>query len=105
MRSRIAVECNCMWRLPFMPDCLLEEGFGRGYVAFAAKPEVDSLSTLVYRSIEVGLVAAHLDIGLIDSPGATSRRAKTIPAFDELRRIPLYPTQDGGMSKVQSAFR
>ena len=66
-----------------MPDCLLEEGFGRGYVAFAAKPEVDSLSTLVYRSIEVGLVAAHLDIGLIDSPRATTGSSKAVPALDE----------------------
>ena len=88
-----------------MPDCLLEERLGRGYIARPAEPEVDRLSTLVYRSIEVGPVAAHLDIGLIDPPGATSRPAKTIPAFDELRCVPLHPTQDGGMSKVQSALR
>src|SRR5450631_2287854 len=94
-----------MWRLPLMPDCLLEEGLGRRYIAGAAEPEVDRLSALVYRSIEVGPVAAHLDIGLIDSPGATSGPAKAIPAFDELRCIPLHPTQDGGMRKVQSALR
>ena len=93
-----------MWRLPHMPDCLLEEGLGRGYVACAAEPEVDRLSTLVYRSIEVGPVAANLDVGLIDSPGATSEPTKAIPAFDELRCIPLHSTQDGGMSKVQSAL-
>ena len=50
-------------------------------------------------------MAAYLDIGLIDSPGATSGSAKAIPAFDELRGIPLHRTQDGGMCKVQSAFR
>src|SRR5665213_2912796 len=92
MRSRIAVEGDRMWRLPLMPDCLLEEGLGREH-------------TLIYRSIEVGPLAAHLNIGLIDSPGATSGPAKTIPAFDELRCIPLHPTQDGGMRKVQSALR
>src|ERR1017187_9319301 len=102
MRSRIAVEGNRMWRLPPMHDCLFEEGLGRGSVACPAEPEVERLSTLVYRSIEVGPVAAHLDISLIGSPGATSGPAKTIPAFDELRCIPLHPTQDGGISKVQS---
>jgi len=50
-------------------------------------------------------LAAHLDIGLIDSLGTTSGSAKAIPAFDELRHIPLHPTQDGGMSKMQSALR
>jgi hypothetical protein len=49
-------------------------------------------------------VAAHFDIGLIYSPGATSGVAKAIPAFDELRCILLHPTQDGGMRKVQSAL-
>jgi len=88
-----------------MPDCLLQEGFRCGYIAGPAEPEVDRLPTFVYRSIEVGLFAAHLDIRLIDSPGAASGPAKTIPALDELRCIPLHPTQDCGMSKVQSALR
>ena len=71
----------------------------------AAEPEVDRLSTLVYRSIEVSPVPAHLDIGLIDLPGATSGPAKAIPAFDEHRCIPMHPAQDGGMSKMLSARR
>src|ERR1035438_4173680 len=105
MRSRIVVEGNRMWRLPLMHDCLLEEGFGRGYVACPAEPEVDRLSTLVYRSIKVDPVPTPFDMSPIDSPGATSGPVKTIPAFDDLRCIPLHPTQDGGMSKVQSALR
>jgi hypothetical protein len=40
-----------------------------------------------------------------NSPSAASGPAKAIPAFDELRCIPLHPTQDGGMSKAQSALR
>ena len=88
-----------------MPDCLLEECLGREYIACPAEPEVDRLSTLIYRSIELGPLAAHLDISLIDSPGATSGPAKTVPAFDELGCIPLHPTQDGGMRKIQSALR
>ena len=88
-----------------MPDCLLEEGFRCRYIACTAKPEVDCISTLVYSSIEVRPLAAHLDIGLIDAPGATSGPVKAIPALDELGRIPLHPTQDGGMRKVQSALR
>src|ERR1035437_3591706 len=44
-------------------------------------------------------------ISLIDSPGATSGAAEAIPAFDELRCIPLHPTQYGGVSKVQPTLR
>src|ERR1017187_9874898 len=105
MRSRIAVEGDRMWRLPLMLDCLLEEGLGCGYIACPAEPEVDRLSTLIYRPIEVSPLAAHLDIGLIDSPGATSRPAEAIPASNELWCVPQHPTQDGGMRKVQSALR
>ena len=61
MRSRIAVEGDRLWRLPLMPDCLLEEGLGCGHVACPAEPEVDCMSTLVYRSIEVRPLAAHLE--------------------------------------------
>src|SRR5665213_2321880 len=105
MRSRIAVQGDRKWRLPLMPDCLLDEGLGGGYIACPAEPEVDRLSTLVHRSIEIGPLAVYLDIGLINPPGATSGPAEAIPAFNELRRIPLHPTEDGGMSKVQSALR
>src|SRR5664279_4427207 len=105
MRSRIAVEGDRKWRLPLMPDCLLEEGLGCGYIACLAEPEVDRLSTLVHRSIEIGPLAAYPDVGLINSPGAASGPLKAIPAFNELRCIPLHPSQDGGVSKVQSALR
>src|ERR1035441_9341630 len=105
MRSRIAVEGDRMWRLPLMPDCLHEEGLGCGYIACPAEPEVDCLSALVYGAIEVGPLPAHLDISLIDSPGATSGAAEAIPAFDELRCVPLHPTQYGGVSKVQPTLR
>src|ERR1017187_2719426 len=102
MRSRIAVEGDRLWWLPLMPDCLHEERLGCGYIARPAEPEVDRPSTLVHGSIEVSPLAAHLDIGLIDSPGSTGGPAEAIPAFDELRRIPPHPSQNGGMSKVQS---
>ena len=46
------------------------------HIACPAEPEVDRLSSLVHRSIEVGPVAASLDIGLIDSPRAASGPAK-----------------------------
>src|ERR1039458_37406 len=109
MRSRIAVEGDRVRRLPLMLGCLLEEGLdhgrGPGHVSCLADPEVDRLSTLVYCSIEVGPLAAHFDIRLIDSPGATSGPAKAIPTFDELRRIPPHPTQDGGMREVKFALR
>ena len=67
-----------------MSDRLLEEGLRCGYIACPAEPEVDRLSSLVHRSIEVGPVAAYLDIGLIDSPRAASGPTKAVPPLDEL---------------------
>jgi hypothetical protein len=82
MRSCVTVEGDRKWRLPIMPDCLLEEGLGCRHIAYPAEPEVDRLSTPVYRSVEIGPAAAHLEIGFIDSLGTTSRSAKAIPTFD-----------------------
>src|ERR1700712_3282669 len=84
MRSRIAVQGDRMWRPALMSDRLLEEGLRCGYIACAAESEVDRLSSLVHRSIEVGPVAAYLDIGLIDSPRTASGPTKAVPTLDEL---------------------
>jgi hypothetical protein len=48
--------------------------------------------------------AAQFDIRLIDTPGLTGGRAKTVPAFDELRCIALHPTQDRGVRQRQSSL-
>src|SRR5664279_624025 len=105
MGGGISVQSNRLGRPPFMPDCFIEERLRCFNVSSLAEPEVNSLASLVHSSIQVSPLATDLDIGLIDSPGATSWPAEAIPAFDELRRIPLHPTQDGGMREVQSAFR
>jgi hypothetical protein len=66
-----------------MPDRLLEEGFGCGHIACPTHPEVDRLPGFIYGSIEVDPLAAYLDIGLIDSPRATTGSSKAVPALDE----------------------
>lgn len=89
-----------------MPDCFMKERLRCGYVACPAEPEVDRLSTLVYRSIEIGPLAAYLVIYVSSTrQERPADRPKRFHRFNKLWRIPLYPTQDRGMSKMQSALR
>jgi hypothetical protein len=83
-----------------MPDRLLEEGLGCGHIACPAQPEVDGLPGFVHGSIEVDPLAAYLDIGLIDSPRATTGSSKAVPAHDELQGISPNPAHDGLMGKT-----
>jgi hypothetical protein len=62
--------------------------------------EVDGLPGFVHGSIEVDPLAAYLDIGLIDSPRATTGSSKAVPALDELQGIPPNPAHDGLMGKT-----
>src|SRR5882757_1213902 len=104
MRRSIAVQGDRMRRSPLMPDRLLEKGLCCRHIAFAAEPEVNSLPCLVHRSVKVGPLSTYLDIGLTDTPREAGRPAETVPALDELWRVPLYPAQDGGMGKLQPAL-
>ena len=104
MRGGVAIESDRVWRSALMPDRLLEEGLCCGYIPSAAEPEVNRLARLVHRPIQIGPLAADLDIGLIHSPGATSGPAKAVPPLDELWGVTANPTQDGRMSKTQTAF-
>jgi hypothetical protein len=66
-RFEAAVKGDRMWRPPLMPEGLPEEGLRSGYIAYPVESEVDRLSSLVRGPISVAPVAAHHDIGLIDS--------------------------------------
>src|ERR1700742_4084904 len=104
MRSRIAVKGDCLWRPPLLSEGLLEEGLRCGYIACPAESEVDRLSSLVHLSIEIGPVAAYLDIGLIDSPRAASSPTKAVPTLDKLWGISPNPAKDGRMGQIESAL-
>ena len=84
MRCGIAVEGDRVRWSTLMPHCLLEEGLCCGYISRLAEPEVNSMPSLVHRSIQVGPLPAYLDIGLVHSPGAAPGLAKAVPALDEL---------------------
>jgi hypothetical protein len=49
-------------------------------------------------------VAAHLDIGLIDSPRAASDPSKLVPTLDELWGISPDPAQDSRMGQIEAAL-
>jgi hypothetical protein len=104
MGRGIAVQGDRVRRPTFVPDRFPEERFGCGYIPSAAEPEIDGLTSLVHRSVEIHPLAAYLDVGLIDSPRATSGPAKAIPPVDELWGVPPDPPHDGRVGKMQSAF-
>jgi hypothetical protein len=104
MRSRGAIERDGFWRLALMLDGLLEKCFCCGHVAFGAEHEVYCLACPIHRSIKVDPFATQFDIRLIDTPGLTGGRAKTVPAFDEFGRIALHSTQDRGVRQRQSTL-
>ena len=83
---------------------VLKKLFGRGHVAPRPEHEVHRLASPIHRPVQVDPPAANLQIGLVDTPRATRRRSKTVPAFDEFGRITPHPAQDCRVSERQIPF-
>jgi hypothetical protein len=62
------------------------------------------MALLVHATVEIDPSAAHLQVRLVYAPGAAIFACIASPALFELRDIPLDPTHDGRMSKLQSTF-
>ena len=102
MGRSITIQGDDVRRLSFLPDCFPEECLCCDYIAGSAQPTVDGLPGFVHCSIKVDPLAAHLDIGLVDSPRAPAGSSKPLPALDKLRGISLNPAQDRGVGKTRS---
>jgi hypothetical protein len=73
-------------------------------VAEGTEHEVQCVTRGVDRAIQVGPLAMHLDVGLIDPPRIVRWVELDTHPFFELRSITLDPAVDGGVVHVESAF-
>src|SRR4051812_14622502 len=104
MRCRVAVQRNRLRSASLSSDCLREERLSCRHVAPRAEAKIDRLFRPVNGAVEIGPFAANLHVGLVDSPRLTGCRSQPIPAFDELRRVALHPTQDRSVGEGQAAL-
>jgi hypothetical protein len=74
-----------------------EERLGRCHVSLWTQAEVNCIVLLVHCTVEIDPAAAHLQVGLVDAPGAANLACIASPALFELRDISLHPTHDGRM--------
>ncbi len=63
-----AVECD-LPRSLMISDRLLEEAYGSRFIPILAQQEIDCLTLLIDRAVEIAPLTLHFDIGFIDSPG------------------------------------
>jgi hypothetical protein len=52
-----------------IPDRLLEEAYGGRFISILTQQEINCLTLLVDRAVEIAPFPLHFDIGFIDSPG------------------------------------
>src|ERR671919_543559 len=87
-----------------MQDGLTEEGLRSFYVPMLAEVEVDRLTSLIDRAVEVHPFAFDLDRGLIHPPGTPDRLGILSPALFKDRYESHDPTHDGRMRHRQPAL-
>src|SRR5918996_1465032 len=88
-----------------MQDGLTEEGLSSFYVPMLAEVEVDRLTSLVDRAVEVHPFAFDLDIGLIHPPRTPDRLGILAPALLKDRNKADHPAHDRGVGHREAPFR
>jgi hypothetical protein len=68
MRRPTAIECDLLRDL-MIADRFLEEAYGGRFISILTQQEIDCLTLLVDRAVEIAPLTLHFDIGFIDSPG------------------------------------
>ena len=91
MRSLIAVERDGTRQPTLALERPTEKRFGSRDIPLGAEQEIDSLSLLVDRAIEVSPVAFDLHVGFIDPPGSASSACEAVPTLFEFQNIALDP--------------
>ena len=71
-----------------------EKRLGGRDIPLGAEQEVDRLSLLVDRAIEVSPAAFDLHVGLVDAPGGAGSVREAVPPLFEFRNIALDPAHD-----------
>ena len=77
---------------------------GRGDVAPGADTKVTRVARTIHRPIQIGPIAAHLHVGLVDAPRSSGRLRGPVPTTLELRSIMVHPTHDRRVHHRQAAL-
>ena len=104
MGGGITVQGNSLRHIALAFDRFPEEGLGCRHVSPGTEPEIDGLSGPVDCPVKITPLSSNLHKGIIDPSGLACRKAKTIPAFDEFRRLALYPSQNCGVGQGRDAL-
>ena len=72
MRSMVAIKRDGARQPALALECPTEKRFGRRDISLGAEKEIDRLSLLVDRSIEVAPATFDLYVGFVDPPGRAS---------------------------------
>ena len=81
MRSLVAIKRDRARRPPLVLERSPEKRLGGRDIPLGAEQEIDSLSLLVDRAIEVSPAALDLHVGFIDPPGSASSACEAVPAL------------------------
>jgi hypothetical protein len=68
MRCPTSIECDLLRDL-MIADRFLEEAYGGRFISIPTQQELDCLTLLVNRALEIAPLTLHFNIGFIDSPG------------------------------------
>jgi hypothetical protein len=68
MRRLTTIECDLLRDL-IIADRFLEEAYGGRFISILIQQEIDCLTLLVDRAVEIAPLTLHFDIGFIDSSG------------------------------------
>ena len=75
-------------------NIFLEEAYGSRLIPILTQQEIDCLSLLIDRAVEIAPLTLHFDIGFIDSPGCADRTRIFLPHFFEDGNEALDPSQN-----------
>src|SRR5262245_16043797 len=99
-----AVECDLL-RDIMIADRLLEEAYGGRSIAILTQQEIDCLTLLIDRAVEIAPFPLHFDIGFIDSPGLADGARICLPQLLEDGNEAFDPSQNGSMYDLDTALR
>src|SRR4051812_16561383 len=81
-----------------------KEAFGRWGVALRGQQEIDGLTSGVDRSVQVSLLAFHLDVGFIEAPAFVGWLQVPSTPLVQLWTIELDPPPDTARADSQTSF-
>src|ERR1700687_3391263 len=91
----MAIECDLARRsIRMRGERLARERLRRGNAPIRLQHEVYAAPLLVHGSVQIVPLAFDRDVSLVDTPGATDRAGKSVPALLKFRNIPNHPSHD-----------